>query len=146
MKRRGLLTSTGLTLTTALAGCLADGSSNEETLSVTEPTVKQGETANISIEAPNLSGLSISDFPEEFHPEGNLQLGEATFTPSPDVVWEVFPPHWGFSGRDTEGDVPIQTSSETPPDTYRFSFAFQIDGDEEPRHKETTVTVESESS
>ena len=145
MDRRALLTATGVTLTSAFAGCLVDGTNSVDTIAVSEPTVRPGETADISIEAPDLSGLRIGDFPEAFHPDGSLQLGEATFSPSPDLVWTVSPPHWGFSGRDTEGVVPIETSPETPPVSYRFGLDFYIDGEDEPRRVETTVTVASRS-
>lgn len=144
MNRRALLTSTGVTLSSAFAGCLVDGSSSVDNLVVSEPTVSKGETANIAVEAPNLSGLHISDFPEEFT-DGSLRLSEATFTPSPDVVWQSYPPHWRFDGQDTEGIVPIETFSETSTDTYEFGFDFYIAGESEPRHIGTSVTVESDS-
>ncbi|MEF8808827.1 hypothetical protein [Natronomonas sp.] len=143
MKRRTLLAATAATLATTLAGC-SDGN-GVDSLSVTGATVDRGETADIAIAAPNLSGLHISEFPEPFRPDGPLDLGEATFSPSPDAVWQAYPPYWAFSGRDVEGTVPIRTASDAPPGTYRFGFEFDIDGEEEPRYEETTVTVEGES-
>ena len=144
MNRRALLTGTGVTLSSMFAGCLVDGSSSVDNIAVSEPTVSKGETANIAVEAPNLSGLHISDFPKEFT-DGSLRLGEATFTPSPELVWQAYPPHWQFDEQDTEGIVPMETFSETPTDTYEFGFDFYIAGESEPRHVGTTVTVESNS-
>lgn len=144
MHRRALLTSAGATLTAALAGC-PDLSSSPDSVSAAGATVEQGETADIAIAAPNLSGLHISDFPEEFRLDGPLDLGEASFDPSPEAVWQAYPPYWEFSGRDVEGTVPIRTAPDAPPDTYRFGFDFDIDGEEEPRYEETTVTVEGKS-
>lgn len=66
MDRRAFITWSGVTLTSAIAGCLADDGSKVEPISVSEPTVEQNETAHISIEGTNLYGLHISDFPEEF--------------------------------------------------------------------------------
>ncbi|WP_336133472.1 hypothetical protein [Natronomonas amylolytica] len=143
MKRRTFLAATAVSLTSALAGCSLGTS--VETISVTEATVEQGETATISVAAPNLSGLHIAEFPEAFRRDGPLSLGEASFDPSPDVVWQAHPPHWSFSGLDVEGTVPIRTSPETPPDSYRFGFEFDIDGEEDPRYEETAVTVKGES-
>jgi hypothetical protein len=142
MKRRVLLAATGTTLVGALAGC-SDGNS-VDSISVTGATVDRGETANLDIAAPNLSGLHISEFPEPFRLEGPLYLGEATFSPSPDTVWQAHPPYWEFSGHDVEGTVPIRTAPETRAGSYRFGFEFDIDGDGEPRYEETTVTVEGE--
>jgi hypothetical protein len=140
MNRRTLLASTGAGLAGALAGCSLG--SSIDTISVTAATVGQGETARLAIAAPNLSGLHIDAFPEAFRLDGPLSLGEATFDPSPEVVWQAHPPHWSFSGQDTEGTVPIRTGPETPPDTYRFGFAFDIAGEGGTRYEETTVTVE----
>lgn len=140
MHRRTLLTCAGVALSSPLAGCAGlDG--GVDAVSVTAPTVEQGETATFGIEAPELSGLGISEFPEEFRQRESLELGEATFDPSPETVWQAYPPYWEFSGRDTEGTVAIRTYSDTPPETYRFEFAFRVEGEEEPRHEETTVTV-----
>lgn len=141
MERRALLASAGTTLASALAGCSTAGSPDVDGISIGDSTVEQGETATISIEAPNLSGLHISDFPEELRSEEGLQLGEATFEPSPETVWTTSPPHWQFSERDTEGAVPIRTSPETPPGTYEFVLDFYVGDDEEPRRRDATVTV-----
>jgi hypothetical protein len=144
MNRRTLLASTGAALVGTLAGCPLGTS--VETISVTAATVEQGETARLDIGAPNLSGLHIAEFPEAFRLDGPLSLGEATFSPSPEAVWQAHPPYWSFSGQDTEGTVPIRTAPETPSETYRFGFEFDIDGENEPRYEETTVTVEDGSS
>jgi hypothetical protein len=144
MNRRMLLTSTGAALAGALAGCSLG--TDVETVSVTSATVQQGEVARLDIAAPNLSGLHIDAFPEAFRLDGPLSLGEATFSPSPEAVWQTHPPYWSFSGQDIEGTVPIRTAPDTPPDTYRFGFEFDIDGENEPRYEETTVTVEDGSS
>lgn len=140
MRRRTLLTCAGVTLAPALAGCSTPGS--VDAISVSGATVQRGETANIDVTAPNLTGLHIGDHPDAFRLDGPLDLGDATFRPPPDAVWQAHPPHWAFSGRDTRGTVPIRTVPDTPPGTYRFGFAFHLDGSEEPRHEETTVTVE----
>lgn len=141
MRRRALLANAGTILTSALVGGFTDETVDVEGISVTGSTVRQGETATISIEAPNLSGLHISDYPEEFRSEEGLELGEATFDPSPEVVWTGSPPHWQFSGRDTVGDVPIRTSPETPPKAYTFVLDFYFGDYDEPRRREATVTV-----
>jgi hypothetical protein len=144
MNRRAVLTSGGATVAGALAGSL-DLSSSPDSVSASGATVEQGETADITIAGQNLSGVQISDFPEEFRLDGPLDLGEGSFDPSPDAVWQAYPPYWEFSGRDVEGTVPIRTAPDAPLDTYRFGFDFDIDGEEEPRYEETTVTVEGES-
>jgi hypothetical protein len=140
MNRRTLLASTGAAFAGTLAGCSLG--SSVETISVTSATAEQGETATISVAAPNLSGLHISEFPEAFRLDGPLDLGEATFDPSPEVVWQAHPPYWSFSGQDTEGTVPIRTAPDTPPETYRFGFEFDIDREDGTRYEETTVAVE----
>ncbi|MFT4883935.1 MAG: hypothetical protein ACI8U4_001448 [Natronomonas sp.] len=144
MNRRALLTYTGVALVSGLAGC-SDRRSDVDTISVTEATVRQGETARLSIAAPTLSGLHIAEFPEAFRPGGPLELGEATFRPSPDAVWQAHPPYWDFPGKDTTGEVPIRTAPDAPLGTYQFGFDFELDGEEDPRHEETTVTVERDS-
>lgn len=144
MNRRAVLTSAGVTVAAALAGC-SNLSRSPDSVSVTGATVEQGETADVAIAAPNLSGLHISDAPEQFRLDGPLDLGEATFDPSPEAVWQAYPPYWQFSGQDVEGTVTIQTTPDAPPDTYRFGFDFDIDGEEAPRYEETTVTVEGKS-
>lgn len=138
MQRRALLTTAGVTITSIFAGCLAEGGGNEEPISVSKPTVTRGETAYISIEALNLSGLRISEFPSE----KSLDLGDWSFDPSPKATFDVFPPYWEFSGDDTTGEIPIQTTAETPPDSYQFELTFEIGDEEETHRKETAVTVE----
>lgn len=144
MHRRSLLTSAGVALAFPLAGCTAIGG-GVDAISLTAPTLEQGETATIAIEAPDLSGLGFTDSPDEFRRRESMALGEAAFDPSPEAVWQAYPPYWEFSGRDTTGEVPIRTTPATPPDTYRFEFGFRIEGEDAPRQEETTVTVESDS-
>lgn len=144
MYRRGLLTSAGITLVSSLAGCLGAGDNSVDSISLSEPTVARGETAVIHFEAPNLTGLYISEFPDEF-PSELLTLGEATFAPAPEAVFQSLPPYWDFTGEDVVGDVPIETSPETPADTYRFTLGVRLEGEDEPRHIPTTVTVEIDS-
>lgn len=142
MRRRTVLGGAEVVLASAVAGCFGnDGGSDEKRISVSAPTVTPGETATVSVEATRLTGLHISDFPEEFL-DGSMRLGDATFTPPPDAVFESYPPHWEFSGRDTEGDVSIETSPETTPDAYRFVFDVRTEWTEGTRPVETTVTVE----
>lgn len=145
MYRRALLSRAGVTFAPALAGCPVEVGRGVDAIAFSEPAVRPGETAAISIEAPNLSGLRISEFPAEFARGGTLRLGEATFSPAPEVVWTGYPPYWEFAGDDVEGVVPIETTTETPPDAYEFGFHVRIDDDEEPRTVVTTVTVEGDS-
>lgn len=140
--RRDFLASAGIPLASSLASCLGVGDDFIESISLSEPTVARGETAVIHLEVPNLTGLHISEFPDEF-PSELLTLGEATFTPAPDAVFESLPPDWIFTGEDVVGEVPIETSPETPADTYRFTFRVRLEGKDEPRHIPTTVTVET---
>lgn len=144
MYRRDFFTSAGIALISTLAGCLGAGDNSEDSISLSEPTVARGETAVIHFEAPNLTGLHISEFPDPF-PSELLTLGEATFTPAPDAVFESLPPHWEFTGEDVVGKIPIETSPETPADTYQFGFRVRLEGEDEPRHIPTTVTVETDS-
>lgn len=145
MQRRALLAGAGVTLAAALAGCATDDDGGVDAIAFSEPTVRPGETAEIAVEAPDLSGLHISDFPAEFERDGTLRLGEATFTPASEVVWTAYPPHWDFAGEDTEGVVPIGTAPEIPPGDYEFGFHVRIDGEDEPRDVLTTVTVAEDS-
>lgn len=144
MNRRAFLTCTGVTFASSLAGCFGFADDSVDSISLSEPTVEQGKTAVIHFEAPNLSGVHISEFPDEF-PSELLTLGEATFTPSPNAVFESLPPHWEFTGEDVVGEVPIETSRETPVDTYRFIFEVRLERKDEKRHIPTTVIVETES-
>ena len=144
MHRRSLLASAGIPFSTYLAGCIVGRVDSAGPIDISESTVKQGETAVIHIEAENLTGLRISEFPEEF-PSERLTLGEATFDPSPKASFDVFPPYWKFSGDDVVGEIPIQTSPETLSDTYQFTFAVELEGEDEKRSVLTAVTVETDS-
>jgi hypothetical protein len=142
MKRRTFFAAAAVSLTPMLAGC---SGGSVETVSVTEATVEAGETATISVTAPDLSGLHIAEFPEPFQLDGPLDLGEATFNPPPEAVWQAHPPYWSFSDHDTEGTVRIRTTPDTVPDVYRFGFEFDLAGKDDPRYEATTVTVEDRS-
>lgn len=144
MYRRGFLTSVGITLVSSLAGCPRVGDDSEDSISLSEPIVVRGETAVIHFEAPNLTGLHINEFPDEF-PSDLLTLREPTFTPVPDAVFESNPPHWAFTGEDVVGEIPIETSPETPADSYRFTFGVRLKGEDDPQDIPTTVTVETDS-
>lgn len=144
MHRRALLASAVIPLVSTLTGCSADAGQSVRTVSISDPTVRQGDTARIQFEAPNLASLSFLEFPNEF-PEGSLMLGEATFNPSPKAVWNALPPAWDFTGADVVGEIPIETSPETPADTYQFRFGVRFEGEDEPRSVPTTVTVETDS-
>lgn len=144
MYRRGFLTSVEITLVSSLAGCAGAGGDSEDSLTLSEPIVVRGETAVIHFEAPDLTGLRINEFPDEF-PSELLTLREATFTPAPEAVFESLPPHWEFTGGDVIGEIPIETSPETSAGTYRFTFRVRLEGEDEPRHIPTTVTVATNS-
>lgn len=144
MHRRALLASAAIPLVSTLTGCYVDAGPSVRTVSISEPTVRQGDTAIIQFKAPNLTGLSFLEFPDEF-PTGPLTLGEATFTPSPKVVWTASPPAWSFTEADVVGEIPIESSPETPADTYQFRFGVRLKGKDEPRSVPTIVTVETDS-
>ena len=144
MQRRALLASAAIPLVSTLTGCSADAGQSVTTVSISEPTVRQGDTAVIQFEAPNLTRLTFLEFPDEF-PQGPLTLGEATFNPSPKANWTALPPAWSFTGADVVGEIPIETSPETPADTYEFRFGVRLKGKDEPRSVPTTVTVETDS-
>lgn len=144
MYRRRFFTSAGIIFVSSLAGCLGASDDSVDSISLSEPTAVRGETAVIHFEAPNLTGLHISESPDQF-PSELLTLGEATFTPAPDAVFESLPPHWEFTGEDVVGEVPIETSPETPADSYRFTFSVRLEEEDEPRHISSAVTVEIDS-
>jgi len=148
MKRRSYLATLGsLGTTLTLVGCLA---SDEEagSSSVTDPTVGQGETAIVTIEGTDVGSIRFtgilegSDSPNNDEPL-EIQFENAEFTPSPDVVWQADPPTWEWSSTQTvEGEVPIQTTSETPPGTYEFAVTVSKANSDEKVTKKTTITVE----
>ena len=148
MKRRSYLATLGsLVASVTLAGCSASGEESNS-FSLTSPTVEQGETAIISIEATGVGSMRFTEIPGESDISANnepLKIGfeNAELTPSPDVVWEAYPPTWGWSStRAIKGEIPVQTNSDTPPGAYELTVTvYKADSDEKIT-KETTVTVE----
>lgn len=145
MNRRSYLAALGASIT--LAGCSAPDEP-VDSLSVTSPTVEQGEGATIAIEATDVGSLRFTEIPAESELAGDetqleIEFGSATFTPSPDFTWQTHPPTWSWSsGRRLEGTVPVQTLRDTPPGTYRISVTVFEDGSDEERTETASITVE----
>lgn len=137
---------------TGVAGCIAE-SDDTASFSVSEPTIEQGETVAIDIDATNALRLRFSEPPVEAQPSNIETSGDlksvfdilfenADFTPSPDAIWESEPPTWEWSsGQNIEGQLPIRAFSDAPPGTYQLALSVE----KEAAEKEIIVDVTVES-
>ncbi|NHN43616.1 hypothetical protein G9C85_18510 [Halorubellus sp. JP-L1] len=146
MNRRSYLAALGASIT--LAGCSASDDS-VDSLSVTSPTVAQGDVATIAIEATDVGSMRFTEIPTESElsdDERQLQIEfeGATFTPPPEFTWQTHPPTWSWSSEQRiEGAVPVRTLHDTPPGTYRISVTVFEDGSDEEK-TESQITVEGD--
>lgn len=144
MDRRSYLVTLGASI--PLAGC-SGLSEDQPSFSVTKPTVEQGETAIISIEATDVATMRFSDLPGElgFSPgteRVDIEFGNGEFTPAPDLVYKSHPPTWKWSQpQRIEATIPVQTFSDTPLGSYEFTISIWGPPSAEERTKRTTVTV-----
>jgi len=85
------------------------------------------------IEGPD--GADPDRYPE-------FQYEDAAFTPPPDLVLESSPPIWEWSSPATvEGEVPVQTHSDTTPGSYEFTVSLSKADSDEDVTRRSTVTV-----
>lgn len=145
MHRRSYLIALSASLT--LAGCPSAGGENGS-FSVSSPRVEQGKSANIAITADDINSLKFASLPDEVKTpteDGFLevQFERADFTPAPDFIWQSFPPTWDWqSSQNVTGEVPINTSTDTPPDTYQITIAINWKDSEGIITKQANITVE----
>lgn len=149
MHRRQVLAVLGTTI--PLAGCLSTASgsdspnesstpTDESNIEITAPTVSQGETATVTIEAQSVTHLRFSDVPEI---DATVEYENAEFSPSPSAVWQRKPPTWQWSPAKTiSGDVPIRVSDTVSPDQYQYAIAVQQPDNDEELVEEFTLTVQ----
>lgn len=124
-----------------------DGSS----FSVTSPTVEQGETARIQIEATNIEWMAFTDVPVERDSSGDneylaVKFEDTDFSPPPDVILDSWPPMWEWSpARNLRAEVPAETYADTQPGTYRLAVTVYKHTAEERGTKVINLSVENTS-
>ncbi|WP_226024037.1 hypothetical protein [Halomicrobium salinisoli] len=156
MNRRSFISALGGSV--ILAGCSATGdrgegdrsttSETESPFVATDPTVEQGETAIIEISAASTERVSFSNSGIASDDEDGLEIqyDNAEFSPSPNVYLFSDPPKWDWeSPQNIEGEVPVRTSSDTPPGTYQATVVFTSSDFDEAQSRQTTITVKSDS-
>lgn len=156
MNRRSFISVLGGSV--VLAGCSATGERGDEERSatretespfvVTNPAVEQGKTAIIEISAANTGEIHFNSLGAA-DGDGNgleIKFDDAEFSPSPYMIAESRPPIWKWdSPQNIEGEVPVSTSSDTPPGTYQTSIELTSSEFEEEQTEQVTITVKSDS-
>lgn len=148
MNRRAYILALGTTV--SLSGCALLGGKTDA-FSVTSPTIEQGESAVIAIEANNVAMMwisKVSDEPDIFD-DGkpvSLEFENATFSPPPHTNWLTEPPAWEWqSAQDVKVEIPIQTFSDTPRTAFHFTVNVSRGSEETKKTQEATITVVSRS-
>lgn len=148
MKRRAYLLALGTTV--SLPGCTLFGGETDA-ISVTSPTIEQGESAVISIEADSVRMIRLSKTPGEsdIFDDGEplrFDFKNATFSPSPEIIWLAEPPTWDWqSTQDVKGEIPIQTFSDTPRATFHCTVIVYQGSQKTENTQEAAITIESRS-
>lgn len=129
MKRRSFTTGCGLAVSAALGGCLgsADPSDKQEsagwepTVTASDPELKAGDEATLTVEATDVSGVWISKQPDSDAIE--MAFSAVELSPSPATVYTMHPPAWIWDTRtDVELEIPITVSAEADPAEYPYEI------------------------
>ena len=131
--------SIGFSGCSALATTGPESDTDESMLTVTAPTVTQGETATITVEAQAVNQLWFSAVPEF----NVVAYDDAEFSPTPSVVFQREPPTWVWSSPETvSGTVPMRVPETTPSGTYQYSITMQPRDDEKEVTETVTITIQ----
>lgn len=127
MNRRSVLSTTGISLSISLAGCLNDviggGNNSSETgdpdVSAADLEVSAGESATLSVEVTETAGVQI--VPDSESDAIEFDFAEAILTPDPTFTYSMRPPFWRWESRSAvELKLPVAVADDADPHEYRY--------------------------
>ncbi|WP_430505359.1 hypothetical protein [Haloparvum sp. PAK95] len=152
MQRRRYLKLGAVGLTTAAAGCTADGGgpstatptgTDPERSRVTgeEPTLAPGEYTQVRVSATQVTGLHLGVPIDEDAVE--FSISGADVSPTPDRQLDSYPPKWQWDQCvDAEAVVSLTVADDAEAGEYTYSVAATLCGtDRDDVERESTVTV-----
>jgi len=108
-------------------------------IEVTAPSVSSGETVRVKITARSVDRIRVRDIPAI---DATIRYQEATFSPSPDVVWEAMPPTWEWNPADDVSiELPVEVSESVSPGEYSYSLLIHLADREEELVEPFSLTV-----
>lgn len=146
MNRRKYLSAIAVCVSSA--GCLdridmateSDGDSDDGPLTITTPTLEQGETTTVTVEADSVSTLRFSETPDP----GPVTYSDARFSPSPSSVYQRDPPTWIWSDSpDVSGEIPVRAPADIPPGEYQYTITMQQEASEEDLAETVVIEVKN---